>query len=53
MSANHKGLVKLCVVEGKLTGHWVSSSENEAGIMTKPLASKTHKYLRYKIMNLE
>ena len=51
MSVNHGDHVEFSVIQGKVTRHWISSNENEADILTKPLALKTHKYLSYKIMN--
>ena len=53
MAVTHGDYIKSCVIEGKVTVRWVSTKENEADIMTKPLPFDTHKYLRDKIMNLE
>ena len=53
MSPKHGDFVKLCVLQNKVRENWVASKENEADIMTKPLPSNSHRYLRNKIMNLD
>ena len=53
MAITHGDYIKSCVSEGKVIVRWVATEENEADIMTKPLPSDTHKYLRNKTLNLE
>ena len=50
MTVTHGDYIKSCVLEGKVIVRWISTKENEADIMTKPLPIDTHKYLRDKIM---
>ena len=52
MADTHGDFVKQCVDEGKVEVHWVSTGDNLADIMTKPLPQKTHVYLRDKITNM-
>lgn len=52
MGVTHGDYIKSCVVAGKLTVSWVSSSDNEADIMIKLLPEKSFLYLRDKILNL-
>lgn len=52
MAVTHGDFVKSCVLEGKVLVNWVSTSNNEADIMTKPLAEDKHSYFRDKILNL-
>lgn len=51
MAVTHGDFVKSCVLERKITVSWVSTLENEADIMTKPLPESTHSLLRDKILN--
>ena len=44
MAVTHSDYIKSCVLEGKVNVRWVSTKENEADIMTKPLPFDTHKY---------
>ena len=53
MAVTHGDYIKSCVLEGKVNVRWVSTKENEADIMTKPLPFDTHKFLRDKIINSE
>ena len=53
MATTHGDYIKSCVSEGKVIPRWVSTKQKEADVMTKPLPSDAHKYLRNKILNLE
>ena len=53
MAMTHGDYIKSCVSEVKVIARWVSTKENKADIMTKPLPFDTHKYLRNKTLNLE
>ena len=53
MAVTHGDYIKSCVIEGKVTVGWVSTKENEADIMTKPVPFDTHTYLTDKIINSE
>ena len=53
MAVTHGDYIKSCVLEEKVTVRQVSTKENEADIMTKPLPFDTNKYLRDKILNSE
>lgn len=50
MAESHGDYVKQCVDEGKVKVHWISTNENIADIMTKPLPQKARSYLRDKMI---
>lgn len=45
MAETHGNYVKPCVEAGKVRVRWISTKENVADIMTKPLPIESHKYL--------
>lgn len=47
------GIVKQCVDADKVTIRWISTKENIADILTKPLPLDAFKYLRDKISKLD
>lgn len=49
MADSHGDFIKECVDQKKVKVEWIATKENIADIMTKPLPSETHKYLRDKI----
>uniref|UniRef100_A0A1Y1KN80 Reverse transcriptase Ty1/copia-type domain-containing protein n=1 Tax=Photinus pyralis TaxID=7054 RepID=A0A1Y1KN80_PHOPY len=51
MADTHGDYVKSCVLEGKVNVRWISTKQNPADIMTKPLPSEAHKLLRNLILN--
>lgn len=51
MAETHGDFVKSCVLAGKIKVKWISTKENIADIMTKPLPSTSHIKLRNKMMN--
>lgn len=51
MAITHGDFVKQCVEEKKIRVCWISTDENLADIMTKPLPQSRHDYLRDKITN--
>ena len=53
MAVTHGDFVKACVAEGKVITEWVSTLDNEADIMTKPLPEDSHSYFRNKILNVK
>lgn len=53
MAITHGDFVKQCVEEKKIRVRWVSTDENLADIMTKPLSQNRHVYLRDLITNTE
>ena len=52
MADTHGDFVKQCVDEEKVKVLWVSTGDNLADIMTKPLPQKAHVYLRDKVTNM-
>ena len=52
MGITHGDYMTSFVKEGKVVVNWIPTSENEADIMTKPLAQSTHNYLRDKILKM-
>lgn len=50
VAETHGDYVKSCVIEGKVVVKWISTTDNLADIMTKPLPGPTHIQLRDKIM---
>ena len=53
MDESHGDYVKQCVDEGRVKVRWISTNENIADIMTKPLPKEAHNYLRDKMTNIE
>lgn len=53
MADTHGDFIKQCVMDGFVTVKWISTKENIADIMTKPLSPSSHTYLRNKIFGLE
>lgn len=53
MAETHGDHVKYCFLEGKVNVKWISTKDNVADVMTKPLPSTAHILLRNKIMNIE
>lgn len=53
MTETHGDYVKYCFLEGKVNVKWISTKDNVADIMTKPLPSTSHILLRNKTMNIE
>lgn len=51
MADTHGDFVKQCVEENKVIVKWVTTKENIADIMTKPLPLEAHKFLKNKMMN--
>uniref|UniRef100_A0ABD2XR42 Reverse transcriptase Ty1/copia-type domain-containing protein n=1 Tax=Trichogramma kaykai TaxID=54128 RepID=A0ABD2XR42_9HYME len=51
MADTHADYIKECAMEGRLILGWLNTKQNEADIMTKPLPTQTHEYLRDKILN--
>jgi hypothetical protein len=52
MAESHGDFIKQCVDEKKVKVLWISTEENLADIMTKPLSENTYTYLRNKITNM-
>ena len=52
MAITHGDYIKSCVSEGKVIARWVSTKENEADIMTKPLPFDTHNTYNINIINI-
>lgn len=52
MAESHGDFIKQCVDEKKVKVQWISTEENLADIMTKPLSENTYTYLRNKITNM-
>ena len=51
MADSHGDYVKYCVLKGRVRVNWVSTGENTADIMTKPLPAPSHIKLREKLLN--
>lgn len=52
MADTHGDFIKSCVLAGKIKVKWISTKDNIADILTKPLPSSSHIQLRNKIMNI-
>ena len=50
MAETHEDFIKYCVKENKIDPDWISTKENLADIMTKPLQLDAHNKLRDKIL---
>ena len=53
MAETHGDFIKYCVKENKMDPEWISTKENLADIMTKPLPLDAHKKLRDEILKLD